>query len=213
MSEPFDVIDRAARALREPVATDPAAKRRLVEALRTAPPPRRSAARRAWLWLAQPRPVMVSPLAGLALAAAAMLVIVLRPEAGGDVTAPPAGAIAESDPLEAPAASAIPASLASASADATASGPTPVQFIFLAPSASTVSIVGDFNGWDPDSTPLRAGRDPGVWVVEVPLTPGRHVYSFIVDGRQWFPDPLTARAPESGPDVPSSVVLVGGRAL
>lgn len=214
MSEPFDPIDRATRALREPVATDPAAKRRLVEALRAAPPPRRSAVQRAWRWIARPRQIMISPLAGLAAAAAAVLVIALRPEPMPTVD----GSAATSNIAVAPAGSrgpadVIPAALASAATDAAIEGPTPVRFIFLAPTASTVSIVGDFNGWDPAATPLQAGRDPGVWVVDVPLSPGRHVYSFIVDGRQWHPDPLTARAPESDLEAPSSVVLVGGRAL
>ena len=38
---------------------------------------------------------------------------------------------------------------------------TDVTFVFRAPGASTVALVGDFNGWDPEATPLRrvdAGR-------------------------------------------------------
>lgn len=213
MSEPFDVIDRAARALREPVSTDPSSKRRLVEALRAAPPPRRSAARRTWRWLARPRQIMVSPLAGLALAAAAVLVVVLRPEAGAGLDDASGGATAtESVAASSSTPDAIPVSLAGAASSAEAAQPRHVRFIFLAPTASSVSLVGDFNGWDPGATPLRAGSEPGVWVVEVPLEPGRHVYSYIVDGQQWHPDPLAARAPESDVDAPSSVVLVG-RAL
>ena len=212
MSEPFDPIDHATRTLREPVATDPAAKHRLLEAVRRAPLPRRSLAQRAWQWIARPRPVMVSPLAGLTVAAAAALVIVLRPGAdaapgdrsGAEVSA----GVAPRAPV---ALGAIPAALASTASPTTLAGPMPVQFVFLSPSASTVALVGDFNGWDPESTPLRAGPVPGVWVVEVPLSAGRHVYSFIVDGQQWHPDPFTPRAPESGADAPSSVVLVGGR--
>ena len=212
MSEPFDPLDHATRMLREPVATDPAAKRRLIEAVRGAPVPRRTPAQRAWQWIARPRPVMISPLAGLTLAAAAALVIVLRPDARSVLESSPAP-VATSEIGEHPAmaAGAIPAALASTAPLAERTGPMPVQFIFLAPSASRVSLVGDFNGWDPESTPLRAGQVPGVWIVEVPLAPGRHVYSFIVDGQQWHPDPFTARAPESGADAPSSVVLVGGR--
>lgn len=214
MSERFDPIDRATRALREPVATDPAAKQRLIAMLRDAPPPRRSAAQRAWRWIARPRQIMISPLAGLAAAAAAVLVIALRPEPASTSNESSEGAAVAEAPAGFPVSpEAIPAALASAATDAATSGPTPVRFIFLAPAASTVSIVGDFNGWDPGATPLQAGRDPGVWVVDVPLSPGRHVYSFIVDGQRWYPDPLTARAPESDLEAPSSVVLVGGRAL
>lgn len=195
MSEPHDVIDRATRALREPVATDPEAKRRLIEAVRQAPPPRVAPTRRAWRWLAQPRPIMVSPLAGASLAAVLALVVVLRP-LGDDAATPVRSAAAGPD---------------TTAASTTAPSAAQVQFVFVAPAAASVSIVGDFNGWDPAATPLRARGGSGVWEVDVPLTPGRHVYSFIVDGRQWHPDPLAPRAPESDVDAPSSVVLVSGR--
>src|SRR5215207_6557507 len=45
----------------------------------------------------------------------------------------------------------------------------------LAPGASRVALVGDFNGWNPASTPLRATGDGYTWSVSVPLAPGRHV--------------------------------------
>ena len=193
MSERHDVLDRAARALREPVVIDPEAKRRLVEAVRQTPPPRDATVRRAWRWLAQPRPIMVSPLAGASLAVVLALVVVLRP--GGD----------PSD------SAAVPSVDSAAGMDQ--GGAARVQFVFVAPAAASVSVVGDFNGWDPAATPLRARGGTGVWEVDVPLTPGRHVYSFIVDGRQCHPDPLAPRAPESDVDAPSSVVLVSGRSL
>src|SRR5256885_1615041 len=56
-----------------------------------------------------------------------------------------------------------------------------VQFGFAAPHASSVALVGDFNNWDPKATPLRAASTGGVWSVEVPIQPGRHLYAFVVD--------------------------------
>ena len=86
-----------------------------------------------------------------------------------------------------------------------------VRFVFVAPHATRVSVVGDFNRWNPAAMPMRRLPDGRAWLLDVPLTPGRHVYSFSVDG-DLAPDPA---APQSGDDdfgVPSSVVLVGGKA-
>jgi hypothetical protein len=50
-----------------------------------------------------------------------------------------------------------------------------------APSAREVSLVGDFNGWDPAADPLRPDRD-GWWQTEVKLPAGSHQYTYLVDG-------------------------------
>jgi 1,4-alpha-glucan branching enzyme len=79
-----------------------------------------------------------------------------------------------------------------------------------APGASRVSLVGDFNQWDASATPMRQLGDGRLWLVDVPLAPGRHVYAFVVDG-DVTPDPAAPRAGEEDFGVPSSVVLVGMR--
>jgi hypothetical protein len=88
--------------------------------------------------------------------------------------------------------------------------PLPVHFALVAPGASRVSLVGDFNQWDASATPMRPLGDGRLWLVEVPLPPGRHVYAFVVDG-DVTPDPAAPRAGEEDFGVPSSVVLVGPR--
>lgn len=80
------------------------------------------------------------------------------------------------------------------------------QFVLVAPEATSVSLVGDFNGWDPGVTPLVRRGD--VWEVEVALDPGRHVYSFVVDGERWVPDAGAPLAPDDDFGRPSSVILV-----
>src|ERR1043166_4470033 len=45
---------------------------------------------------------------------------------------------------------------------------TPVTFVFRAPGASTVTLVGDFNGWDPNATPLRRAALSDAWTAQVP---------------------------------------------
>jgi hypothetical protein len=94
-----------------------------------------------------------------------------------------------------------------------AHGPLPsevlTQFVLNAPSASRVSLVGDFNAWDTNQTPLVRDPSSGIWTAMVPLPPGRHVYAFMVDGTKLTLDPRapTAHDPDFG--TPSSVVLVG----
>jgi 1,4-alpha-glucan branching enzyme len=90
------------------------------------------------------------------------------------------------------------------------SPPSSVRFALVAPGASRVSLVGDFNRWDASATPMRQLGDGRLWIVEVPLPPGRHVYAFVVDG-DVTPDPSAPRAGEEDFGVPSSVVLVGNR--
>ncbi|HUF27087.1 MAG TPA: hypothetical protein VMM18_08930 [Gemmatimonadaceae bacterium] len=193
----FDVIDAAARTLRSPVVVDPAAKQRLVAALRDSPVPRVGAGRRAWHWIARPRPVMVSPL-WTAAAAVLIMIGVFRAAIGWERTG--------EQPAAVPPAPGGPAVAAASNLHA-------VQFVLVAPGAASVALVGDFNGWDTGETPLAPSASGGLWSVEVPLAPGRHVYSFVVDGRRWIPDPSAARAPDSDFGTPSSVVLVGERSL
>jgi hypothetical protein len=83
----------------------------------------------------------------------------------------------------------------------------PTQFIFVAKDAREVTIAGDFNDWNATSAPMQ--RLPnGVWSIVLPLAPGRHVYSFVVDGRRWVPDAAAPRAPENDFGAESSIVLV-----
>jgi 1,4-alpha-glucan branching enzyme len=85
-----------------------------------------------------------------------------------------------------------------------------VKFVLVAPQAARVSLVGDFNRWDPAATPMERTPTGGTWSVVVPLSAGRHEYAFVVDGKQWLPDPSAPIAPVDGLGAPNSVVLVGG---
>jgi hypothetical protein len=85
----------------------------------------------------------------------------------------------------------------------------PTQFVLDAQRASRVALVGDFNGWDATATPLTRDSSSGIWTVTVPLTPGRHVYAFMVDGKAWTLDPRAPAAQDPEFGTPSSVVLVG----
>jgi hypothetical protein len=83
-----------------------------------------------------------------------------------------------------------------------------VQFVLVDRAAARVALVGDFNGWDAEATPMRRDRD-GAWSVALPIPRGRHVYAFVVDGRRWVADPVAPLAPEEGFGFRNSVVVVG----
>ena len=85
---------------------------------------------------------------------------------------------------------------------------TVVQFTLPVPAAHQVVVVGDFNHWDTHATPLRRSAS-GTWRTTVRLTPGAHVYSFVVDGSRWVPDPTAPLAPGSSDfGSPNSLVTV-----
>ena len=65
-----------------------------------------------------------------------------------------------------------------------------ITFKLNAPEAQSVSLVGDFNSWNPDSHPLKKNSN-GSWKTSVSLSPGRYEYRFLVDG-QWHNDPECA---------------------
>jgi len=121
---------------------------------------------------------------GGALAAGIALALLVRPPAGSP--APPGPTLATSEPQ-----------------------PTRAVLIRLAaPASSRVTVVGDFNDWDPVATPLRPAGDGGTWTVELHLKPGRYHYTFLIDGRRWASDPSEAPAAESDFGAPMSVLTV-----
>jgi hypothetical protein len=87
--------------------------------------------------------------------------------------------------------------------------PQPVQFMLIAPSATRVALVGEFNDWDPAATPMVRASG-GAWHVALPLARGRHVYAFVVDGTSWVTDPQAPLAPERWFGASNSVLLVHG---
>jgi 1,4-alpha-glucan branching enzyme len=57
----------------------------------------------------------------------------------------------------------------------------PTNFLFFAPKAKHVSLIGDFNNWSPNANPMKRQPDGG-WTIQVPLTHGHHQYVYLVDG-------------------------------
>lgn len=71
-----------------------------------------------------------------------------------------------------------------------ASSAVAFEFRMMEPDAQQVALAGDFNGWNATSTPMHLDRQSGLWRVSVTLPPGRHLYSYVVNGRRWVIDSL-----------------------
>lgn len=197
MTEPTDrsYVEWIAGEARRLIVMDAAARDRVMEAVRAAEPPRRERIG-AWSRFTRPRPITISP-AQITAIAAALIGIIALPFAlmthrDGPVPGQPSAVAASAQ---------LPAS------------DTVVKFVFFAPQAGTVSVVGDFNDWSPRATPMHHAANGGAWSVTLPLSVGRHLYAFVVDGNDWMADPRAPIAPDDGFGHANSVVLVTGKTV
>jgi hypothetical protein len=188
-------VEWIAREARRPVQVDAAARTRLMDAIRAEPRPHRR--RFDFGRLLEPRSFALSPLTSGALAAGLVgigLLLGLWTYRGGRS---PAGSLVEIDALHPPVHDTVRL----------------VRFVLVAPNATQVSLVGDFNEWSETANLMTRTPTGNAWSIAVPLTPGRHVYAFVINGSngtQWVADPTAPLAPEDAFGVPNSVVLVGG---
>ena len=79
-------------------------------------------------------------------------------------------------------------------------------FFCHAPEAKRVSIVGDFNNWNPNATPMIRQPD-GRWTASLELKHGFHHYVFLVDGERVLDPNATGRTRDSQ-DQPVSLVTI-----
>jgi hypothetical protein len=84
-----------------------------------------------------------------------------------------------------------------------------VRLMLAAPGAGSVSVVGDWNGWEPDRDRLRDPDGDGVWEIRLRLRRGLEArYQFLVDGEQWLADPRSPLQVEDGFGGTSSVLQI-----
>lgn len=134
-------------------------------------------------WIVRPAPVRISPLAaGLAVAVVGLVV-----------------GLAGRGPAPTPTIE---------SAGANAVEVVYVQFLLEAPTATSVAVAGDFNGWEPSFTLDDADGD-GLWSGRVPVRPGVHAYMFVIDETEWLTDPNAARYQDDGFGNQNAVLAVG----
>ena len=168
--EQDELIERVARALKPLPPLNARATARILTRVRARAAHAPSPWSRALDWMKQP--TLSAASAGMLAAAALAIGFVAR----GAVT--PSGSAGPADSQRTVTAPLIPASNA---ASAVVSIPVPITFD--AAGASTVSIVGDFNDWNSAAAPLTRFGTNGPWTATVKVTPGRHLYAFMVDGK------------------------------
>ena len=81
-------------------------------------------------------------------------------------------------------------------------------FDVWAPHAEAVSVVGDFNGWDPDKDPMTKIEEIGVWEAKVPGAVEGQLYKFFItakDGRRFEKADPFARSAELRPKTASRI--------
>jgi hypothetical protein len=196
-NDPF--IDGIANELRQPVRLDPRFDDRVMAAL-NAPaviPLHRTVKR---TWLQRRLTISVTPLGGLAAAAAIGTIIVLGARMGTSVSFPNVAATTSALPI-------VPV----------VNSPVDVenmivqrQLTILIPTATKVAVVGDFNDWDASRGLMQRLTPDGLWSVTIPLRVGRHEYQFLVDDTLRVPDPTM---PQTTSDfgASNSVITVGPR--
>lgn len=60
-------------------------------------------------------------------------------------------------------------------------------FAVWAPHAKRVSVIGDFNSWDPDAQPMEKLPDGGIWETFVPGVGEHAMYKYYIDGADGEP--------------------------
>ena len=191
-------VEWIAREASRPVVTDPAARDRIMAAVRLAPMPHRSPVAHRVLGFFRPGAIQLSPAVGALLAAGLVGVGVI------------AGGFVKNWGVRADGQSSIGVAVQPPVLRAT---DTVAKFVFVGPQASHVALVGDFNDWDVRKTPMVRSATGGLWTVTLPLQAGRHLYAFVVDGSTWTNDPGAPVAPDDGFGHVNSIRNVPGPAL
>jgi len=83
-----------------------------------------------------------------------------------------------------------------------------VRFTILAPGAKQVNLVGSFNGWGKNATPMKIMDSSGLWLVDVPLKEGDHTFMYLIDGTRWITPPLAEDFVTDGFGQANGVVIV-----
>jgi anti-sigma factor RsiW len=183
MTERMDTEEFAARVaapLKASVAVSAGFDARVMRAVEEAARP----------WWRRRHAFTLSPLGGLALAAGFGGLMALAGVGAARALTTPSAVVAQSPSAQAPDTVHI------------------VRFVLTDAQASQVTLVGDFNGWSREATPLVPSEVEGRWIVDVVLPAGRHEYAFLVDGERWVTDPsAVTQRDEFGQE--SSVVRIG----
>jgi 1,4-alpha-glucan branching enzyme len=83
-----------------------------------------------------------------------------------------------------------------------------VTLALEAPQAESVSLMGDFNHWNPKAHSMKKEAG-GIWKKIIMVQPGRYEYRFLVDG-QWQNDPANDQTCPNCFGTKNNVLTVSG---
>jgi 1,4-alpha-glucan branching enzyme len=67
------------------------------------------------------------------------------------------------------------------------------------PDATSVSVVGDWNSWNPEADILSDPDGDGIWEIRIRLDKNNEYrYQFLINGRDWIPDPASPLQVDDG---------------
>ena len=176
---PDSFIEQIASELKRPVRLDPRFDDRVMSAIENPEviPLRPMSLPRPWLL--RPWTISVPRVGALAAAAAFAAFAVVSVWEKGARTSDVATAPAAQTEL-------VPVSRDPGAGDRSV---TSYTFLLTNPKAHKVSIVGDFNDWAEQGTPLARASADGVWSVTIPLRAGTYAFQFVVDDTVRLTDP------------------------
>ncbi len=82
-----------------------------------------------------------------------------------------------------------------------------VLFVYFNPQAESVSVAGSFNNWNVNANPMEKSKS-GLWTLKLKLSPGTYQYKFVVNGKDWVPDPSNPQTADDGYGGVNSVIEV-----
>ena len=86
--------------------------------------------------------------------------------------------------------------------------PEGMRFSLYSTKVKKVNIAGTFNNWSMTADPLYDRDGSGMWVIVLPLPPGKYEYKFIIDGEEWIPDPANPTTTDDGFGGYNSVITI-----
>ncbi len=83
----------------------------------------------------------------------------------------------------------------------------PNRFVIYRPDVTRAEITGSFTDWQ--RVPMQALGSSGYWEIVMALPEGEHRFSYILDGKDSFPDPTILTREQDDFGGQNSVLLVG----
>ena len=85
----------------------------------------------------------------------------------------------------------------------------PNRFVIYRPDVTRAEITGSFTDWQ--RIPMRAVGNSGYWEILLTLPEGEHRFSYILNGKDSFPDPTVLAREQDDFGGQNSVIFVGGK--